>query len=339
MSKTVVINSAAQFKSLLSSSTVVVTDFHADWCGPCKAIAPVYEQLSAKLSRPKKLTFVKVDVDKQQEIAQTYGITAMPTFMIFKDKAVVTTIRGADPKQLSEVVQKLAREAESSGSGFEASGSDSDSWHGAELPRGYKDITDEIEIRGLDLLNADSEYAPARMLFNATKPSGRKSLEETEGKGKGAASEGSPTPDWIESDTDQQLMLFIPFMANLKVHTLQITSLPPKPTADSEGADEFPMRPKTINVYSNRAHVLGFDEAEDIPATQSITLSERDWDEKTGTAKVELRFVKFQSVNSLVVFIVDGHGESEKVRIDRIRVIGESGDKRDPGKLEKVGED
>ncbi len=49
---------------------------YADWCGPCKQIAPVYEQLSARLSRPNKITFAKVDVDRQQEVAKKYGITA-----------------------------------------------------------------------------------------------------------------------------------------------------------------------------------------------------------------------------------------------------------------------
>ena len=49
---------------------------YADWCGPCKAIAPVYEQLSTALSRPGKVTFTRIDVDAQKELAARYGITA-----------------------------------------------------------------------------------------------------------------------------------------------------------------------------------------------------------------------------------------------------------------------
>jgi hypothetical protein len=113
-----------------------------------------------------------------------------------------------------------------------------------------------------------------------------------------------------------------------------ITSLPPA----AEDDDEVPMRPKTIQIYPNRPHILGFEEADDIPATQSITLSEKDWD-STGTATLSLRFVKFQNVTSLVLFIVDGEGEGERVRVDRVRIIGETGEKRDLGKLEKVGDD
>ncbi|KAF2810423.1 putative thioredoxin [Mytilinidion resinicola] len=336
MSKTVHIESPAQFNSLLSSSRVVVVDFYADWCGPCKAIAPVYEQLSAQLSRPNIVTFTKVNTDTQTQIAQSYGITAMPTFMIFKNGREVQKIRGARAKELSTAVQMLANEADSDGNsgGFgEASSSTSGTWRGADLPRGYHDVSDQVDTRGLDLLNSDSELGGVRALFDASIPSSIGS-----GKGKGKASGAETKSDWVESDVDEQLMLYIPFQSMLKVHTIHLTSLPPK-SEDEDEDDEVPMRPKTIHIYSNRAHNLGFEEAEDIPSTQSITLKPSDWDEKTGTAKVELRFVKFQNVTSLVIFVVDGDGEGEKVRLDRVRIIGESGEKRDMGKLEIIGDD
>jgi len=98
------------------------------------------------------------------------------------------------------------------------------------------------------------------------------------------------------------------------------------------------MRPKTIHFYINKSHILGFEEAEDIPSTQTVVLESKDWD-STGTANIALRFVKFQNVTSLVLFIVDGDGSSEKVRLDRIRIIGETGEKRELGKLEKIGDE
>ena len=140
--------------------------------------------------------------------------------------------------------------------------------------------------------------------------------------------------DWVKSDTDEQLMLFIPFQSTLKVHSLQFTSLPA-----SGKEDDTTLRPKTLKIYKNRAQILGFDEADDSPATQEIELSPDDWDTKTGTAKVDLRFVNFQNVTSLVIFVVDGDGAGDETRLDRIRIVGETGEKRDPGKLEKVGED
>ena len=140
---------------------------------------------------------------------------------------------------------------------------------------------------------------------------------------------------WVESDTDEQLMLYIPFQSTLKIHSLHITSLP-----SASDDSEAPARPSKIKIYTNRAQILGFDDAEDVPATQEVTLSKSDWDSKTGTAKVELRFVKFQNVSSLVIFVVENDvEENEKTRLDRIRIIGETGEKRDPGKLEKVGDD
>lgn len=64
---------AARFKddTLIPSRTV-----YADWCGPCKQIAPIYEQLSAQLSRPNKITFAKVNTEQQGEVAKQYGVTA-----------------------------------------------------------------------------------------------------------------------------------------------------------------------------------------------------------------------------------------------------------------------
>lgn len=98
------------------------------------------------------------------------------------------------------------------------------------------------------------------------------------------------------------------------------------------------MRPRTIKLYSNKPHNLGFDEAEDTAATQEIELSEGDWN-ASGTANIGLRFVKFQNITSLVIFVVDGDGDGDKVRLDRIRLIGESGEKREMGKLEKIGDE
>lgn len=252
-----------------------------------------------------------------------------PTFIIFKNGRQLSKVNGANPQQLSDAIKRLANEAEAdqSSSGG-ASSSSVGSWLGAALPRGYHDISDQVDVRGLDLLNSDSDFGGVRTLFETTAPS-------AVAKGKGAASGSDSKKDWVESDVDEQLMLYIPFTSTVKVHTIQITSLPPK----DEDEDDTPLRPKTIHLYTNRQHNLGFEEAEDIPATQTIELKSSDWDEQTGTAKLELRFVKFQNISSLVLFVVDGDGSGEKTRIDRIRIVGEAGEKRDMGKLEKIGDE
>ncbi|KAL9607993.1 MAG: hypothetical protein Q9167_007140 [Letrouitia subvulpina] len=203
-------------------------------------------------------------------------------------------------------------------------------WFGSSLPKSYKDVTDQVDIKGLDLLNSDNNHGNARTLFDSSKPTALKILD-----GENLPPEEEGLKDWVESDTDEQLMLFVPFQSTLKIHTLHVTSLPPKKTAK----EDIPMRPKTIQIYTNRAHILGFEEAEDIPATQAIELNEADWDGGTGTAKIELRFVKFQNVSSMVLFVIDGNGDGEKVRIDRLKIIGETGEKRELGKLEKIGDE
>lgn len=255
----------------------------------------------------------------------------MPTFIMFKRGRVVSTIRGADPKKLSEAVQKLATEAnnmENEGGEESSSAGAAGSWVGASLPRNYSDITDQVSVKDLDMLNRASERGSAGVLFNQSKPS---SL----GGGKGKEKEA----DWVESDTDEQLMLYIPFNSTLKIHSLHITSLPPSTPGEDEDEDELPMRPRELRLFINRATVLGFEEAEDNEPVQIATISAEDWDSKTGTARVDLRFVKFQKVTSLIVFFVDGDGDREKIRVDRIRVIGEAGEKRDLGKLEKIGDE
>jgi hypothetical protein len=260
----------------------------------------------------------------------------MPTFLYFENAKEHTRIQGANGAELKALMGRWTKIA--AGEDVGGGSSVGASWRGADLPRGYRDITDQIDVRGLDLLNADSDFGGARTLFETTAPS---SLNDS-GKGKAKATSSTSTndgKDWIESDTDEQLMLYIPFQATLKIHTLHLTSFPPATLEDADDDDESPMRPKTIHLYTNRAHNLGFEEADDIPAAQKIQLSPSDWDAETGTAKVELRFVKFQNVTSLVIFVVDGEGEGEKTRVDRIRIIGESGEKREMGKLEKIGDE
>lgn len=262
--------------------------------------------------------------------------------MVFKSGRTVNTIRGADPKKLSDAVQKLADEATADTESAAAEGqagesSSASGWLGVGTPKGYSDITDQVDVKGIDLLNCDSDLGSGRTLFDTSKPSGLANAGAEKGKGKATQGE----TDWVESDTDEQLMLFVPFQSSIKVHSLHITSLPPSAEegGDGDDDDDIPMRPKTVQIYSNRSHVLGFEEAEDIPSTQTVTINPRDWDPKTGTAKLELRFVKFQNVTSLVIFFVDGDGEGEKLRVDRLRIIGEAGEKRDMGKLEKIGDE
>ncbi|KAI4149646.1 MAG: hypothetical protein LQ340_004519 [Diploschistes diacapsis] len=114
MSKTIKISSQSHLDRVLSTTSYVVADFYADWCAPCKAIAPLFEQLSSTESKAGRLAFVKIDVDTESGVARKYGVSAMPTFLVLRKDTVVKTIRGADPNSLRSAVSEVAKQAAAS---------------------------------------------------------------------------------------------------------------------------------------------------------------------------------------------------------------------------------
>ncbi|BFZ55695.1 Thioredoxin-like protein 1 [Savitreella phatthalungensis] len=169
-----------------------------------------------------------------------------------------------------------------------------------QLPRGMVSLNDRIDIKQLEILNAAD-------------PSTLRSMISKDGPG-------------VISDADEQLMLFVPFQELVKIHSITIR-------VESEHLSNAPTK---LRFYLNRPAIISFDEVDSLPAIQEIHSIEYD---DGGKATVQLRYVKFQRVNSLIVFVEGNAGEEDETRIRSMEFIGEIGMANATGTISKVDEE
>ena len=93
-------NATDQNFSKETGSGLVLADFWAPWCGPCKMIAPVLQELDSEMGD--KVKIVKIDVDENQETAAKFGVMSIPTLLIMKDGEVIDKVVGFQPKEALE---------------------------------------------------------------------------------------------------------------------------------------------------------------------------------------------------------------------------------------------
>jgi len=269
----------SQFSTELADaqSKLVVVDFTAEWCGPCKRIAPFFDELSTKYPRA---VFLKVDVDQCTETAALHNVTAMPTFLFLKNNAELDKIQGADNPTLEAKIKQHYED---------------DEWDGNYLSgvKGMIDLNTFVSKQGTECLNEDDEHPYSDCLITG--------------------------PGFLQSDCDEQLILSLAFNCPVKVHSIRFKA--PKDTG-----------PKNVRIFMNQPNTLDFDKADSMSSIQDLTLTEPQLEGEV----IPLKFVKFQNVQNLQLFIKDNQKGGEVTVVDHIAIIGVPIDKTNMKDFKRV---
>lgn len=103
------VSNEAEFAKILSENTIVVVDFYATWCPPCRLAAPVFGKLSLKYTAAK---FIKIDVDKAPSISQKAGVSAMPSFQLYIKAKLTDTVVGFNQAKIESMIKKAGISSE-----------------------------------------------------------------------------------------------------------------------------------------------------------------------------------------------------------------------------------
>lgn len=259
------INDEAHFQAELAAAgaKLVVVDFTATWCGPCRNIAPLFEQLPAKYP---KAVFLKVDVDKCSETASSQGVSAMPTFIFYRARTKIDRMQGADINGLEAKIQKH----------YVSSVDES----GEDYGHGLLDLATFIQKNQCECLNESDEHPMTNALSSGA--------------------------GHLASDCDEQLIISITFNQVVKIHSIKLKAPP------SHG-------PKNVRLFINQPRTIDFDMADSYVSVQDLVVDQKDLE---SGAPILLRFVKFQNVQNIQLFVKDNQSGDETTIIDHLAFIG-----------------
>lgn len=175
-------------------------------CGPCQRIAPIFESFPARYP---KAIFLKVDVDKCQDTAASQGVSAMPTFIFYRNKAKIDRIQGANVESLQAKIEQHIGSADADGG--DASGED--------YGQGLMDLNVFVSKKECECLNEADDHPMENCLSSAANKS-------------------------LQSDCDEQLILSITFSQVVKIHSIKFKG--PEKTGPKE-VKLFINQPRTID--------------------------------------------------------------------------------------------
>lgn len=253
----------------ISGSKLLVIDWYANWCGPCKRAGPIFEQISNKPEHA-DVVFMKADGDcaALKPIAQSLGVAAFPTFMVFKGQKKVA--QDSNVAKLEQLIEE--HKQEDLAAKFQKQG----------YPDGHINLEGEVIKKDCECLN----QAATRTL---------------------SAVWQTDDDSYVESDCDEQLIIQIPFNQSVKIHSLRI-----------KGAPSSGHNPKNIKLFLSQQN-LDFDDAEALDAVQELELSAQDLD---GQTFIPLRYMKFQNVFHLTIFVSSNQGDEETTQIRSLELVG-----------------
>jgi len=204
----------------------------------------------------------------------------MPTFIFIKDNNVVETVLGPDKDRLRNAVKEYAPAGSGSGESSKVS------------------LLEYLDRSQVNCLNESDTHSLKPILSGTT---------------------ANATAAYVESDTDEQLLMNIPFNQTVRVQAISIK------------ATELAHAPKLIKIAVNNPNI-GFEDIENANEPQVAQVLELTEEQVTNGTPIQLRFVRFQAVSSLHIFVASNHGGEDETRINAIDVFGL------PGQVSRVDE-